>query len=236
MVDSPAFSQDSIDGDLDLSGGFPSWPSQAAALQPEVHNVASGITTNGCMSLEVPDASLQTDTPSNGTGQLGTPGTPAVNTGPNVLQSIQNVEANTHPISQAAGSHPQLVVHPSDSATPSGHKRKQGLIVRMSLVPNPSPKSHLVQGLVHAAMLDLMGVTKGRNADGNQSFVLLDPLRVGESPRKAPDGTRLWNPDWRQDSTFLVNSAYLGAVADLILDHEKVNTRNAIISTTDILS
>ena len=81
-----------------------------------------------------------------------------------------------------------------------------------------------------------MGITKGRNADGYQCFVLPDPLRVGDGHRKAPDGTRLWNSDWRQDSTFLVNSAYLGAVADLILDHEKVNTRNAIISTTDILS
>jgi len=73
-------------------------------------------------------------------------------------------------------------------------------------------------------MLDLIGVTKGRNADGDQSFALPDPLRMGDSPRKAPDGSRLWNPDWNQDSMFLHNSAYLGAVADLTLDQEKVLT------------
>jgi hypothetical protein len=73
-------------------------------------------------------------------------------------------------------------------------------------------------------MQSLMGVTKGRNADGLQQFILPEPLRINEDPRIAPDATRLWNPDWRQDSTFPTNLAYLNAVADLILDKETVNT------------
>ena len=71
-------------------------------------------------------------------------------------------------------------------------------------------------------MLDLMGVVKGPDADGLQSFTLPDPLQPGEDSRRAPDESRLWNPDWRQDSTFPLNTAYLNAVADLILDREKV--------------
>ena len=68
-----------------------------------------------------------------------------------------------------------------------------------------------------------MGVVKVRDGDGSQSIVLPDPLRIGEQPRSAQDGTRLWNPDWRQDSTFPVNASYLDAIADLILDQEKVS-------------
>ena len=80
-----------------------------------------------------------------------------------------------------------------------------------------------MQKLVHARALDLIGVTKGRDCDQVQALVLPAPLGIGENPRLAHDGTRLWNPDWRQNSTFPLNSAYLDAVANLILDQERVS-------------
>ena len=91
-------------------------------------------------------------------------------------------------------------------------------------VGDGNANAHTTQKLVHATMQNLMGVTKGRNADGLQQFALPEPLRISEDPRSAPDGSRLWNPDWRQDSTFPTNSAYLTAVADLILDQQMVST------------
>ena len=114
MAHSLEFSQDSIDSDLDLSGSFPSWPSQAHTPQPEVCNVASGTPVMSAV---------------------------AMNPDPGVLQPIQNVEANTHLVSQTVGSHPQLAVLPSGSPTPSRHKRNSELIVRVSLVPKLRCKS-----------------------------------------------------------------------------------------------
>jgi hypothetical protein len=73
-------------------------------------------------------------------------------------------------------------------------------------------------------MLDLMGIQKERDALGRQILILPDPLRIGDPFRVAPDGSRLWNPDWREDSMFPLNGSFLDAVAELILDHEKVNT------------
>ena len=86
----------------------------------------------------------------------------------------------------------------------------------------PVITAYVDQNLVHAKSHDLMGVMKVRDGDGPQSIVLPHPLWMGEQPCSAQDSTRLWNPDWRQDSTFPVNSSYLDAIADLILDQEKV--------------
>jgi hypothetical protein len=83
--------------------------------------------------------------------------------------------------------------------------------------------AHIYQKLVHARALDLMGVTRGQSNNRLQAIVLPSPLGIREQHRTAQNGTRLWNPDWRQDSMFPMNAAFLDAIADLILDQEKVS-------------
>lgn len=48
------------------------------------------------------------------------------------------------------------------------------------------------------------------------------PLAPNEHFHLAPDGTRLWNPEWYQPSTTPLNDEYLQAVIDLIIDQDKV--------------
>ena len=45
----------------------------------------------------------------------------------------------------------------------------------------------------------------------------------GSLPHLAPDGTRLWNPDWLQLSTSAVNEVFLKEVANVILKNERVS-------------
>ena len=80
------------------------------------------------------------------------------------------------------------------------------------------------QKIIHSTLLDLMGVEKTRGGNGKLVFPIPHPLAHGSAPRLAPDGTRLWNPDWRQPSTSAMNELFIKEVADVILDNERVST------------
>jgi hypothetical protein len=83
-----------------------------------------------------------------------------------------------------------------------------------------------IQWLVHSVALDLLGVSKSENG---QALVLPDPLPLGTAPRTAQDNARLWNPDWRNQSTFPLNAAYIDAITDLLLFREKVSQRLILV-------
>ena len=69
-------------------------------------------------------------------------------------------------------------------------------------------------------MLDLIGVKKVR---GGQIITLPDPLCNGEIPRIAPNGMKLWNPNWREEGSSTRNSPYLETVVDCVIDGSKEN-------------
>jgi hypothetical protein len=50
---------------------------------------------------------------------------------------------------------------------------------------------------------------------------LPEPLAANKAFCHAPDGTRLWNPEWNQPSTASLNDDYLKAVVDLVIDQDK---------------
>jgi hypothetical protein len=77
--------------------------------------------------------------------------------------------------------------------------------------------------LVHSTMLELIGVQKERDLDGRKIIVLPEPLGIGESPRFTPDGTKRWNPNWRQEGSSTLNTLFLESVVDLIVDKSKEN-------------
>ena len=79
----------------------------------------------------------------------------------------------------------------------------------------------IMEVLVHSTMLELIGVQKEQGMDGR--VVLPDPLPIGESPRLTPDGTRQWNPNWRQEGSSTLNTSFLEYVVDLIVDRSKEN-------------
>jgi hypothetical protein len=69
-----------------------------------------------------------------------------------------------------------------------------------------------------------MGISRQRHANSQGSMMKLpDPLPAGAEPRTAEDGTRLWNPNWSQNSTDLLNTAFLNAIADRVLELESVS-------------
>ena len=74
-------------------------------------------------------------------------------------------------------------------------------------------------------MLDLIGVTKVRRVNGGPSFTLPDPLRVfnGEFSRIAPNGTKQWNPNWREEGSSTRNMPYLESVVDHVINSSKEN-------------
>jgi hypothetical protein len=79
------------------------------------------------------------------------------------------------------------------------------------------------QKMIHSTSLDLMGVEKTRGDNGKLVFPIPHPLMHGSPPRLAPDGTHLWNPNWREPSTSAMNELFLKEVADVILDNERVS-------------
>jgi hypothetical protein len=73
-------------------------------------------------------------------------------------------------------------------------------------------------------MQSLVGVSKQRGINGELIFPIPDPLPIGTPFRTAPDGTRLFNPEWNQPSTAPVNNAYINNATDLILQREQVSS------------
>ncbi|KAI0630613.1 hypothetical protein C8Q77DRAFT_1062958 [Trametes polyzona] len=71
----------------------------------------------------------------------------------------------------------------------------------------------------------LMGVReKAPHAPGarKKAYVLPDPLAEGEDPRVAPDGTRLFNPDWAMDVDRGVNGELVQAAVVVVRQNADV--------------
>lgn len=71
---------------------------------------------------------------------------------------------------------------------------------------------------MRAVMLRLIGVEdRAPGLAGRKSaWVLPDPLEPSAEPRKAPDETRLFNPDWLGEGTAQANQEYIAAAVKLL--------------------
>jgi hypothetical protein len=86
----------------------------------------------------------------------------------------------------------------------------------------------MYQRAVQLATKDLLGITVARGEDNGLDLRLPKPLAAGTPYRRAPDNSRLWNPDWMQPSTFALNTQFIEAIVDLVVDHEKVQSPHLI--------
>ncbi|KAF8056522.1 hypothetical protein FPV67DRAFT_1677910 [Lyophyllum atratum] len=81
------------------------------------------------------------------------------------------------------------------------------------LTGNPQEKNDKLKCVVRAVMKDLLGM------DGK--MMLPAPLKSGEALRTAPDGTRMWNPDWSEGPTVgSVNPDYIKTVVRIAKQRE----------------
>jgi len=81
----------------------------------------------------------------------------------------------------------------------------------------------VMQNIVHSTMQALVGVSRQRRINGEILIPLPDPLPLGEPFRTAPDGTRLFNPQWNQPSFAPINDDFINRATDLIVESEQVS-------------
>jgi len=81
----------------------------------------------------------------------------------------------------------------------------------------------VMQSIVHSTMQALVGVSRQRRINGEILIPLPDPLPLGEPFRTAPDGTRLFNPQWNQPSLAPINDDFINRATDLIIESEQVS-------------
>lgn len=63
-----------------------------------------------------------------------------------------------------------------------------------------------------------------RNEEDMANCLLPHPLGEGEEPRKAPDGSRVWNPQWDKGPTEgSTNREYITAAIALLKNREAVS-------------
>jgi hypothetical protein len=81
----------------------------------------------------------------------------------------------------------------------------------------------MIKNIIHSTMLDLMGVKKVQGVNGGQNIVLPDPLCKGDIAHIAPDGTKQWNPNWREEGSSTWNMSYLESTVEQVISSSKEN-------------
>ncbi|KAJ7583886.1 hypothetical protein C8J56DRAFT_893537 [Mycena floridula] len=122
---------------------------------------------------------------------------------------LQNLQQNSRTLQDKGNTTPQLNVQAA-AVTEATAK----------VADADADNSDNKKNLIHSTTWALMGIERSSYMSGNEESQLPEPLGPEQETRKAPDGSRLWNPIWTEISTHTPNRLFLEAVTAAVLNSE----------------
>lgn len=81
------------------------------------------------------------------------------------------------------------------------------------------------QRMVHEISKGLLGMTGRDPITGRSNKIVPKPLGPTEVERKAPDGARLYNPEWSLGANHSKNAPFITAFINLAIERDQVSSR-----------